>query len=59
MGEQLRLGWRVSRYSATNGNCIEVAADSAVKVRDSQDRTGGTLAFTGAAWEAFLAALRA
>jgi hypothetical protein len=51
--------WRKASYSATNGNCIEVAdAASAVIVRDTTDRDGVTLSIAADAWQTFLAALR-
>ena len=51
--------WRKASYSNGSGNCVEVA-DTArvVLVRDTTDRDGGTLTFTGAAWRAFLGTLR-
>ena len=52
--------WRKSTYSDANGgNCVETASsDSVVLVRDTTNRDGGTLAFSAAAWNAFLGALR-
>jgi hypothetical protein len=48
--------WRKASYSATNGNCVEVAdAPSLVLVRDTTRRDGGTLAFSPDAWAAFTA----
>jgi transcriptional regulator with XRE-family HTH domain len=47
--------WRKSSYSANGGqNCVEVADDSAVLVRDTTDRDGGTLAFSAQAWRTFV-----
>ncbi|WP_051717164.1 DUF397 domain-containing protein [Streptomyces megasporus] len=48
--------WFKSSYSGNQGgNCVEVATGSdAVRVRDSKDKAGGTLAFTPAAWNAFV-----
>jgi hypothetical protein len=47
--------WRKSSYSANGGqNCVEVADDSAVLVRDTTNRDGGTLAFSAQAWQAFV-----
>ncbi len=50
------LSWFKSSHSGGDGgNCVEVAAGSdAVRVRDSKDRAGGTLAFVPAAWSAFV-----
>ena len=52
--------WRKSSYSgASGGNCVEVAgAASAVVVRDTKDRDGGTLTFAAEAWAAFTSSLR-
>jgi hypothetical protein len=50
-----RAQWRTSSYSGTNGNCVEVAADSGprVLVRDTKDRGGPVLAFRPSAWREF------
>jgi hypothetical protein len=46
--------WRKSSYSGDNGGeCVEVATSGAVLVRDTTDRNGTVLAFTGDAWQAF------
>lgn len=47
-----RTQWRTSSYSGTNGECVEVAADSKgrVLVRDTKDREGPVLAFRPGAW---------
>ena len=52
--------WRKSSHSGgSGGDCVEVAEGaSAVVVRDTKDRDGGTLAFTAGAWAAFTASLR-
>ena len=51
--------WRKASYSATNGNCIEVAdAESVVLVRDTTDRDGVTLSIAAGAWQAFVGTLR-
>ncbi|XTZ16939.1 DUF397 domain-containing protein [Micromonospora echinospora] len=50
--------WRKSTYSSSNGgSCVEVADNLAgvVLVRDTKDRSGGTLAFTLDSWRAFVA----
>jgi hypothetical protein len=53
------MDWRKSTYSAGNGGeCVEVASDGLVLVRDTTDRDGGTLTFGTAAWELFLGTLR-
>ncbi len=50
--------WKKSTYSSDTANCVEVAADRLVHVRDSKDPAGSTLAFDPAAWSAFLRWLR-
>ena len=51
--------WRKSSYSdASGGNCVEVASDGLVMVRDTTNRDSGTLEFSAAAWEQFLRAVR-
>jgi hypothetical protein len=49
-----------SSYSATEGNCVEVAptADGRV-VRDSKDRSGPVLYFTAKEWVAFTGSIKA
>jgi hypothetical protein len=46
--------WRTATASA-GGNCVEIAAlpGGGVAVRDSKDRTGPVLFFTGEEWAAF------
>lgn len=51
--------WRKSRYSGDNGGeCVEVASDGLVLVRDTSDRTGPTLTFTTDAWRSFLSTIK-
>jgi len=45
--------WVKAEASGT-GNCVEVAAEDIVKVRDSKDPDGPVLTFTHTEWEAFL-----
>lgn len=54
-----RAEWRRSKYSGSNGNCVEIGADGpAVLVRDTRDRAGALLAFTPDVWRRFAATLR-
>jgi len=49
--------WRTaSRSNSNGGECVEVADNlpGRVLVRDSKDRTGGTLTFTPTAWSTFV-----
>ncbi len=59
-GACVEIAWRKSSHSSNEGGeCVEVAeTTSAVLVRDSKDKAGPHLAFTPAAWEAFLAFTR-
>ncbi|MEV0329675.1 DUF397 domain-containing protein [Micromonospora echinospora] len=50
--------WRkASRSSSNGGACVEVADNlgGVVLVRDTKDRSGGTLAFSPESWRAFVA----
>ena len=50
----MESNWRKSSYSGDNGGeCVEVASAEAVLVRDTTDRNGTVLAFTGDAWRTF------
>ncbi|MBB5955677.1 hypothetical protein FHS29_002258 [Saccharothrix tamanrassetensis] len=53
-----RLTWRTSSSSSNGENCVEVApVAGGATVRDTKHRAGGTVSFTSAAWEAFIAGL--
>jgi hypothetical protein len=54
------LNWRKSSYSGGNGGqCVETASTGgAVLVRDTANRDGGALTFSGEAWERFTSSLR-
>jgi hypothetical protein len=54
-GNCVEVGWRTSSYTTANGNCVEVAnTPPSIRVRDTKNRTGGTLTFAPAEWRAFL-----
>lgn len=54
MEDKIDLRWRKSSYSGNGGgNCVEVAANGQVLVRDSQDHAGTMLRFPSAAWRSF------
>jgi hypothetical protein len=58
-GNCVEVGWQTSSYSAGQGNCVEVARTPAdVLVRDTKDRSGGTLDVGLPQWLAFVAGLR-
>jgi hypothetical protein len=49
------LRWFKSSYSGGGGdNCVEVAVDRAIHVRDSKQREGGQFALSPTAWSAFI-----
>jgi hypothetical protein len=51
--------WRKSTRSGTNGNCVEARyVNDTAEVRDSKDRRSTMLAFSPAAWTAFVSALK-
>jgi hypothetical protein len=51
--------WRKSSYSGNGGgNCVEVAADGALAVRDSNDPDGPVLRFPAEVWRDFTDKLR-
>lgn len=48
------LTWRKSSYSGNNGGqCVEVATNGPVLVRDSNDPHGAVLEFTPESWRRF------
>ncbi|MET7989597.1 DUF397 domain-containing protein [Amycolatopsis sp. NPDC005232] len=51
------LDWRKSSYSSNGGDCVEVAADREVLVRDTKDREAGHITVTAAAWRELLSRL--
>lgn len=52
------MDWRKASYSAENGNCVEVASNGTILVRDTQDRDGVALSLPAATWRAFAARLK-
>jgi hypothetical protein len=51
--------WRKASYSGSQANCVEVAGSTdVVLVRDTTDRSGGTLEFSDTAWRAFTGGLK-
>lgn len=51
--------WRKSSYSGNGGqDCVEVAGNGSVLVRDTTDRDGVMLNLTAEAWETFTASLK-
>jgi Domain of unknown function (DUF397) len=51
--------WRKSSYSANGGqDCVEVAQDNAILIRDTKDRADMTLSVTPGAWAKFTASLK-
>ena len=60
-GQQVStLIWRKSSHSVGNGQCVEAAAVPAtVIVRDTVSPAGGHLQFSAAAWQEFIAQVKA
>jgi hypothetical protein len=57
--QTLSAPWRKSSYSGNGGqDCVEVAGDGAVLVRDTKDRDGVTLSVPAGAWAEFTVSLR-
>lgn len=52
------MDWRKASYSAENGNCVELASNKTILVRDTEDRHGVTLSLPASAWRAFTARLK-
>lgn len=51
--------WRKPSYSSqSGGNCVEVASDGGVLIRDTADRDGVTLSLPADVWSRFLVAIR-
>jgi hypothetical protein len=55
----LTAPWRKSSYSGNGGqDCVEVAENGSVLVRDTRDRGGATLSISPEAWTSFTASLK-
>ncbi len=53
------LQWRKARRSTNNGACVEVAAaNGRVIIRDTMDRNGPSMKYSGGAWRNFVANAR-
>lgn len=51
--------WCTSSYTSNAAACVEVArTPSAVGVRDTKDRSGGTLVFDRSRWASFLRSIK-
>ncbi|MEV5719428.1 DUF397 domain-containing protein [Amycolatopsis mediterranei] len=50
--------WLKSSYSTNGGECVEVALDRPVLIRDTKDREGGILTASTPAWRELLSKLR-
>ncbi|MEV6830143.1 DUF397 domain-containing protein [Amycolatopsis sp. NPDC051102] len=46
--------WHKSSYSGSEENCVEVKLGPVSQIRDTKDRSGGSLTVGSAAWRAFL-----
>ena len=55
------MNWHKSSYSSNEGECVEVAelADGTRLVRDTKDRNGPVLRFSGGAWRRFTDSVKA
>ncbi|CAG6391811.1 DUF397 domain-containing protein [Streptomyces cocklensis] len=55
---EAREAWRKSSFCGNETECVEVALGGGrVRARDSTDQAGAELAFSAAAWRAFIAAV--
>lgn len=57
--QTMSASWRTSNYSGHGGqDCVEVARDNVILVRDTKDRNSVTLSVTPDAWARFTASLK-
>jgi hypothetical protein len=57
--QTLSAPWRKSTYSGNGGqDCVEVAGNGTVLIRDTANRDGVTLSVPADAWAKFTASLR-
>jgi hypothetical protein len=50
-----QLAWRTSSFSSNGANCVEVLeADGETWLRDTKDRTGGTVHLSATQWSSFV-----
>lgn len=57
--QTLSVLWRKSSYSGNGGqDCVEVAGNGAILIRDTRNRDGVTLSVPAGAWAKFTASLR-
>ncbi|MFB9687612.1 DUF397 domain-containing protein [Amycolatopsis plumensis] len=54
----MHRNWRKSSHSGDSGDCVEVAVDGTVGVRDSKAPAAGQLTVSQQAWSAALDRLR-
>jgi hypothetical protein len=57
--QTVSVPWRKSSYSTNGGqNCVEVAFDGTILVRDTANRGGVTLSVDPEAWVSFAASVK-
>jgi hypothetical protein len=52
------LLWRKAKRSIGNGDCVEIAANTQIAVRDSKDPAGPVLRYSPDSWRLFLSEAR-
>ncbi len=53
----LGVTWRKSSFSA-NGNCVEVAVQDVILIRDSKNPDGGIISVSSSVWQEFIQAIK-